>query len=353
MSMFSQVISVIPAVSGRGAAVEPAPELTVVIPTFNERGNVALLIERLRHVLADYNWEVIFVDDDSSDQTSAVVREIGEGDRRVRCIRRIGRRGLAGACIEGMLASQARYIAVMDADLQHDETLLATMLIRMRADDVNLMAASRYLVNGEVHAFGKMRARVSRWSNMLARLLLGVNLSDPMSGFFMIQRSTFEELAPQLSSHGFKILLDIAATARERIRIVELPYDFRARSHGESKLDGRVAIDFLMLLISKLTRNKISYRFLLFCLVGLTGVAVHMSILQATIQVGSLKFVDAQGVATVGAIVWNFALNNVITYRDRRLTGRKLWIGLMSFLLICAIGAVSNVGVASLIYNTN
>src|SRR6185312_17209403 len=168
MSMFSQVISVIPAVSGRGAAVEPAPELTVVIPTFNERGNVALLIERLRHVLADYNWEVIFVDDDSSDQTSAVVREIGEGDRRVRCIRRIGRRGLAGACIEGMLASQARYIAVMDADLQHDETLLAAMLNRLHQGDVDLVVATRYLNGKKTTGLSEWRGCISRWANTLA-----------------------------------------------------------------------------------------------------------------------------------------------------------------------------------------
>jgi glycosyltransferase involved in cell wall biosynthesis len=106
------------------AAVRPAPELSIIVPTFNERTNVPLLVERLERLLAAYDWEVVFVDDNSPDGTAAAARAIGEGDSRVRCIRRIGRRGLAGACLEGMLASQARYVAVMDADLQHDESLL-------------------------------------------------------------------------------------------------------------------------------------------------------------------------------------------------------------------------------------
>ena len=333
-----------------GAATRPAPELTVVVPTFNERTNIPILVERLGRALAEFDWEVVFVDDNSPDGTAAVVRAIGEMDSRVRCIRRIGRRGLAGACLEGILASQARYVAVMDADLQHDEELLAKMLDCLRAEQADVAAASRYLDGGSVTGLSKERARVSRWSNRAVRLLLGIELTDPMSGHFMIRRDAFERLAPELSSQGFKILLDILATARGGLRTVELPSTFRRREHGESKLDSRIALDFAALLTAKTTHDAISARFLLFCLVGLTGIGVHLSLLSILLMAGP-SFGLAQALATVGAISWNFVLNNLFTYRDQRLSGWRFLTGLIRFQVICAIGAISNVGIATWIYD--
>jgi dolichol-phosphate mannosyltransferase len=328
-----------------------APELSVVVPTLNEGANVVLLVERLRNALAGCRWEALFVDDNSPDGTAALVRTIGETDGRVRCIRRIGRRGLAGACLEGMLASQARFVAVMDADLQHDETLLVAMLTRLRAGDADLAVASRYSEGGSADSLSAHRARMSRWSTRLAQFFLGVDLSDPMSGFFMIRRAAFEALAPRLSSQGFKILLDIVATARGGLRIVELPFVFRERLHGESKLDTRIALDFAALVLAKLTGDAVSFRFLLFCLVGLTGVGIHMAVLQFVIATLGLWFNAAQTVATIGAIAWNFVLNNMFTYRDQRLAGWQFLTGLVRFQIICAVGAVSNVGIASVIYD--
>src|SRR5215831_12582644 len=256
-----------------------APELTVVVPTFNERANVPLLAARLQRTLAGIDWEVIFVDDNSADGTAATARALGEGDARVRCIRRIGRRGLAGACLEGMLASQAHHVAVMDADLQHDETLLVGMLERLRGGNIDLVVASRYVGAGSAGGLAGRRVSYSRWSTALARRLLRVNLTDPMSGFFMLRRTAFEELAPSLSTQGFKILLDIVATGRGTLRIAELPYVFRERQHGESKLDARIVLDFFALLMAKLTGDAVSFRFPMFCLVGLTGVSIHMAAL--------------------------------------------------------------------------
>ena len=207
----------------KGGVVRPAPELTIVVPTFNEEANIPILVARLSRVLAGHDWEVIFVDDNSPDGSAATARSIGEADSRVRCIRRIGRRGLAGACLEGMLASQARYLAVMDADLQHDEAVLADMLECLRAGRADVAVASRYLDGGSAAGLSKQRSRVSRWSNALVRFLLGIDLTDPMSGHFMIRRDAFEGVAPAISSQGFKILLDILATARGRLRTVELP----------------------------------------------------------------------------------------------------------------------------------
>jgi dolichol-phosphate mannosyltransferase len=333
-------------------AARPAPELSVIVPTYGERDNVPLLVERLKRTLAGRDWEVIFVDDNSADGTAAAARAIGLNDARVRCIRRIGRRGLAGACLEGMLASQARFVAVMDADLQHDESLLTGMLDRLRQDDVDLVVASRYVDGGSAESFSALRAKVSRWSTDVARRFLGVELSDPMSGFFMMRRERFEALSPQLSSQGFKILLDVVATARGKLRIAELPYVFRERVHGESKLDSRVALDFVALLVAKLTNDAVSFRFLLFCLVGLTGIAIHMSMLEVAYNMIGLSFGVAQTIATVGAITWNFVLNNMFTYRDQRLTGVRFVTGLIRFQVICAIGALSNVGVATWIYGT-
>lgn len=342
--------AVSPAPAQAAAAIaRPAPELSVVVPTFKERDNIPLLVRKLAHTLAGIDWEVIFVDDNSPDGTAAVARKIGETDARVRCVRRIGRRGLAGACIEGMLASQARYVAVMDADLQHDETLLTTMLEKMRGG-FDLAVASRFAEGASASGLSSAnREKASRVSNEMARRLLGVTLSDPMSGFFMIGRERFEELAPHLSSQGFKILLDIVATARGSLRIAELPFVFGERQHGESKLDTRVALDFAALILAKLTNDAVSFRFLLFCLVGLTGIAVHMTVLQFAVGFG-LGFGWAQTVATFVAIIWNFVLNNMFTYRDQRLTGLAFVTGLIRFQVICAVGAISNVGIASVIY---
>ena len=334
-------------------STRPAPELAIVVPSFQERDNVPQLIERLRTLLAGLQWEIIVVDDDSPDGTADLVRRIGEGDQRVRCIRRIGRRGLAGACLEGMLATQARYVAVMDADLQHDETLLVSMLDRLRQGDADLVVASRFMHTGAADGLNRWRAQLSHLANGIARTALGINLSDPMSGFFMMRRQAFEELAPSLSSDGFKILFDIVATARGRLRIAELPFVFRARTHGESKLDARIAVDYVALVVSKLTNDVVSFRFLLFCLVGLTGVGIHMAILQLVLGFGGVQFAMAQTIATVGAICWNFTLNNMVTYRDQRLSGLPFLSGLLRFQIVCGIGAISNVGIASLMYGHN
>jgi dolichol-phosphate mannosyltransferase len=332
------------------AAVQPAPELTIVVPTFNEKANIPLLVDRLAQLLTSCDWEVIFVDDNSPDGTAAAARAIGASDSRVRCIRRIGRRGLAGACLEGMLASQARYVAVMDADLQHDEGLLVPMLEALRAGRADVAVASRYLDGGSAAGLSKQRSRVSRGSNTLVRLLLGIDLTDPMSGHFMIRRDALEAIAPSLSTQGFKILLDILATARGSLRTIELPSTFRERQHGESKLDSKIALDFAALVTAKLTNDAVSARFLLFCMVGLTGIGIHLSILSALL-ITNLSFGAAQAFATIGAIAWNFVLNNLFTYRDQRLTGWHFVTGLIRFQVICAIGAISNVGIATWIYD--
>jgi dolichol-phosphate mannosyltransferase len=331
--------------------VHSAPELTIVVPTFNECENVPILIDRLRAALTNVNWEVIFVDDNSPDGTAEVVRNIGTQDQRVRCIKRIGRRGLSGACLEGFLSSQASFVAVIDGDLQHDETRLAVMLGKLQSSNFDLIVASRYLEGGSSSSFTTWRSRFSRWANLTAKYSLGVKLSDPMSGFFMLRRSVIEDVAPFLSTQGFKILLDIVATTQGKLRIHEIPYSFQGRKFGESKLDARVALDFFALTLGKLTSNVISLRFLMYCLVGLLGLGVHMLLLRFCIFAG-MRFEIAQTLTTFLIIALNFSMNNAFTYRDQRLNGRRFIVGLIRFEIICSVSVIANVGVASWIYHS-
>jgi dolichol-phosphate mannosyltransferase len=326
------------------------PELTIVVPAFNERDNIVPLLDRLDTVLAGVAWEVIYVDDDSPDGTAHAVREASRRDPRVRCIQRIGRRGLAGACIEGILASSAPYVAVMDADLQHDEAILPQMLAALRGDECDVVVGSRYVPGGGVGDWDSSRQRASSMATWLAHRVTKTNIADPMSGFFMLRRSVFEQVMRGLSTQGFKILLDILATAETPLRIKEVPFQFRQRVAGESKLDTLVAWEFAMLLTDKLVGHVVPVRFLLFALIGGLGVFVHMGTLAAGLKFFALPFVGAQTTAAVVAMTVNFFLNNLFTYADRRLKGWKALRGLVSFYVICSFGAAANIGVASYLF---
>ncbi|MEH2526141.1 MULTISPECIES: glycosyltransferase family 2 protein [unclassified Bradyrhizobium] len=332
-------------------AAQYIPRLSVIVPTFNERVNVTKLFEKLQTALTGIDWEVIFVDDNSPDGTSDVVRRLAGQDARVRCLRRIGRRGLSGACIEGILASSAPFVAVMDADLQHDETQLPKMLALLQDGQTELAVGSRYVEGGNADSFNKQRAGASALATEISKRLLRVSISDPMSGFFMIRRDRFEQLAPQLSTQGFKILLDIVATAQGNLRTVEIPYSFGSRLHGESKLDSMVALDFLGLVLAKLTNDAVSLRFLLFALVGSTGLVVHLATLFIALKLFNLPFAEAQGCGALVAMTTNFILNNFLTYRDQRLKGFAILRGLLAFYFVCSVGLLANVGVAFSIYD--
>jgi dolichol-phosphate mannosyltransferase len=339
--------------SGQGTPPQAVvtPELSVVVPTFNERDNVIALFRKLKAALAGRAWEVIYVDDNSPDGTWDVVRALAREDSRVRCIRRIGRRGLSGACIEGILASSAPCAAVIDADLQHDETQLPKMLALLQGGEADLVVGSRYIEGGSADSFDKQRAGASMLATQVAKRVLRVEIADPMSGFFMIRRDRFEQLAPQLSTQGFKILLDIVATARGSLRIKEIPYTFGSRVHGESKLDSMVALDFLGLVLAKLTGDVVSLRFLLFAMVGSLGLFVHLAALFVALEVFNVPFPEAQACGAILAMTSNFLLNNFLTYRDQRLKGFGILRGLLLFYLVCGVGLIANVGVAFSVYD--
>lgn len=328
----------------------PGPELSIVIPTFNERDNIVPTIERLRTALSGIAWEVIFVDDDSTDRTLDVVRDLSQRDRRIRGIRRVNRRGLAGACVEGILSSSASVVAVMDADLQHDETLLAAMFEIIRQDEGDLVVATRY---GDEQpsdeALTRIRQTGSRAAIRVAQRLLNVRTTDPMSGFFMVRRTVVETAAPKLSQQGFKILLDLIASSPSSLEIAEIPYIFRPRLHGESKMDASVVFEYLGLLLSKWSGDLLSPRMLLFSMVGSTGVFMHLAVLRAMLIHGA-AFPIAQLTAMLTAVASNYTLNNALTYRDRRRRGWRFLTGLVLFALLCSVGIVAGVGVSSLFY---
>jgi dolichol-phosphate mannosyltransferase len=334
------------------ASERPMPaELSVVVPTFNEAQNVPLLVARLAEALAGTRWEVIFVDDNSPDGTATAARRIASLDPRVRCIRRIDRRGLAGACIEGLLASSAAVVAVMDGDLQHDETLLCRMLENIRGG-ADLVIGTRFAPeSGAPGGLSRLRQFASRLAIGTAKRLLGVRLSDPMSGFFMMRRELFDAVAPRLSTQGFKVLLDIVASSQQPLRIVELPFEFRSRQHGASKLDSLVIFEYVGLLLAKLSGDWLSIRFVLFALVGGTGLFVHLWALQQALALG-VEFVWAQTLAAFAAMSSNFVLNNQLTYRDRRLRGLAALRGLLTFYVVCSVGTIANVGVAHWVYGS-
>jgi dolichol-phosphate mannosyltransferase len=338
----------------------PAPridgiaDLTIVVPCYNERPNVAPLVAALGAALTGIAWEVVFVDDDSPDGTAAEARRLGRLDGRVRCIRRVGRRGLSSAVVEGALASSALFVAVIDGDLQHDETRLPVMLEALRGGQYDLAVASRHVAGGDAAGLAsRWRHLLSDAGTTLAHRFLPVKLSDPMSGFFMLPRALFEQLAPALTAQGFKILLDLVLSAEAPLRVIEVPAEFRKRLAGESKLDVLVLTQFAGLLVDKALGGLLPLRFVSFAAVGLLGVVVNLLVLIAGRDELGLSFGMAQLAGTLVAMVFNFQLNNQITYRDQRLRGPRLWRGLLLFLVVCGIGAAANVGIARVLYQAH
>lgn len=326
-----------------------APELTVVVPVYNERANIPRLVSRLSMALAGIAYEVVFVDDFSPDGTAQAVRTAAIDDPRCRLINRCGQRGLAGAAVEGMLSAQAPLVAVIDADLQHDETLLPRMKAALEAGPADLAVATRYAAGGSGESLGSLRHALSALGVQMVRRLFGIRLSDPLSGFFMVRRELVEQVARRLSPDGFKILADLVISAPRTARIVELPYRFAVREHGESKLNGKVALEFAALLLSKLSGGMLPVRFILFCVVGGLGIVVHLATAWTLLRMGQ-PFVAAQLCATLVAMTSNFFLNNAITHRDRRLRGAALLRGLLFFYVICGFGVIANVGLASVLF---
>ncbi len=325
-------------------------DLAVIIPTFNEVENAPKIAEALRKTLGDLKYEIIFVDDNSPDGTSDVVRSMAAEYQHIRCIQRVGRRGLSSAVIEGFLATTAPVAAVIDGDLQHDETLLPRMLETLISEKVDMVVGSRYVEGGGFGDWSARRRKMSEFATTMSKRLTGVVLSDPMSGFFMLRTDSFRARVGDLTGVGYKILLDILSARGDQLTIREIPYEFRTRQAGESKLDNRVILEFIELLIARTIGRWIPTKFIMFSMVGAFGVLVHMSVLAALFAGGVATFIVAQGIATLVAMTVNFFVNNSFTYFDRQLRGRQLLPGWLSFCAASSVGALVNVGLADFLF---
>jgi len=323
------------------------PQISVVVPTLSEAENIRELHARIVRSLAGEDWELIVVDDDSPDGTADVVRSLAQEDARVRLIHRIGRRGLTSAVIEGALSSTAPIIAVMDADLQHDAAILPDLIREVRSKGLDLAIGSRYIDGGSTGVWRRRRLLMSRLGTVLARGLVPAGLRDPMSGYFVVRGELLRESSRKLSGLGYKVLLDLFASAGRPLRYAEVPYVFGRRSHGESKLDSLVVWEYLMLLADKRFGRVLPPRLILFAVVGGSGVVVHYALLTILYLGNGVRFAIAQAAAATAAMTSNFFLNNFFTYRDRRLHGLGLLRGLASFYAVCSLGALANIGVAA------
>ncbi len=332
----------------------PAPDpvsarLCIVVPTYNERSNVDALVRSVEAALVGVAWEMIIVDDDSPDGTADHVRSLHEDNPRVRVIRRLGRRGLASACIEGMLASSSPFVAVMDGDLQHDPKVLRQMLLVLEAGEVDLVAASRYIAGGTIGDWSQERAATSRFATRLAQAVSPVPLSDPMSGFFAIRRKIIDQLAPDLSAVGFKILLDIAMTAGPDLRVEEVPLRFACRQEGSSKLSVGVAWDYAMMLADKRIGRLVPVELVAFAAVAIPTMVLHLAISLVLVGSYGIDVAATQLLATGIALIALYAAQNVLACRPGPRRGWRWLSGLMAFGGTTAIGVAASVVVASVL----
>jgi dolichol-phosphate mannosyltransferase len=334
-------------------AARPALELAVVIPTYNELENIPLVLAAVEQALRGIEWEVVFVDDNSPDKTAESIRTLALTNRRVRVLERVGRKGLSSACIEGILATPAPYIAVMDADMQHDESILPKMLERMRSERLDVVVGSRKIDGGSMGEFARERVWLSNFGTRISKLVCRCEVTDAMSGFFLVDRVYFQKVVPRLTGAGFKILVDLLSSSPSSPHIGEVPYHFRNRQRGESKLDLNVELEYLYLLVDKVIGKWVPTRFVIYVLVGTLGLLVHLGALALLYYRGHVNFTLSQVAATFVAMTFNFLLNNVVTFRDRRLRGWRVVTGLLTFYLACSLGAVMNVSLAKFLLDSH
>ena len=335
--------------------MESSQSVSIIIPSLNERENIPIVVERLEALLTGRKWEVVFVDDDSRDGSLEVLMSLARTKPHVRLIRRIGRRGLSSACLEGMASSVADIFAVMDCDLQHDEAILSKMLAAFEEDpSLELAVGTRYAgEGGGVGEWSKVRIFISRLATSLGSLARKTELSDPMSGFFAIRREVFEETVRQMTGKGFKILLDMVLSVGRPLKTREFSYEFRTRQHGESKLDIVVGFEYLYLLADKIFGRFVPVSFVVYVLAGLSGLFLHLAALGILFRYVGIAFVTAQLTATLVAMVSNFLVNNSVTFRQQRLKGAMLLPGLLAYIAICGLGAIVNVQASEYLFENH
>ncbi len=333
--------------------------LSVVLPTYNEAENIPVLIPKLRDVLRDIPHEIIIVDDNSPDETWRIGLEVSKDMDDVHVIRRVDKRGLSSAVIDGFLSAKGDVLAVMDADGQHDMNLLPELYKAVR-ENKGFAVGSRYIEGGSVGEWDERRQLISRVATKMALALCKVKVKDPMSGFFALDRAVFEGALEKLNPKGFKILLDLLVHAPKGTQAVELPFTFSTRIHGESKLSWKVQLDFLEYLYDVTIGRFIPLTFVKFCIVGTLGVGVHMTAYLGyakligggeELNVAGFRFSLAVIGATETAILFNFLLNNAWTFANQKLKGLGAAKGFVKYNAACVIGAIAIWAVSTFLFS--
>jgi dolichol-phosphate mannosyltransferase len=317
--------------------------LSVIIPTYNERDNIIPLVERIHQALSGHEYRLLFVDDDSHDGTAELARSLSS-KYPVSVIVRQDKKGLASAVVDGLKHTGGETVAVMDADLQHPPEVMPAMLEAMN-NGADIAIGSRYITGGGCQGWGLIRRIISRTAIFLAHLLLPStrNVKDPMSGFFMFRRQSVADA--DLKPFGYKILLEILVLGN-LYHAVEVPYIFRTRSHGESKLSSRQQIEYLRHIYSLMRRTGETWRIIKFCLVGISGIFVNEGLLWILAQLAGLPLVIASPISIECSIISNFTLNNFFTFHDRRSLALKSTLyRLLKFNLVSLGGLAINLGV--------
>jgi len=317
------------------------PTLSIIIPTFNERDNISKLLHKLESALIGHQYEAIVVDDDSPDQTWKIAQELSVGKPYLKVLHRKTKKGLSSAVIDGFKEASGRYLAVIDADMQHDERILPQMVKQMGENEI--VIGSRKAENGGIKDWSYFRRFTSWVAGKLAHWTLKCPVKDPMSGFFMIRREVFERCSKVLNPKGFKILLEILHKSKPE-NVHEVGYTFKPREYGESKLDGDAILNYLVSLYELKFSRVLPLDFVKYCLVGGTGVFVNLLTLTVLHNVlgvpGSVALITGIGLA----MVTNFFLNNFWTFKGRGKEG--LASKLMKFSFTCSVGALINYSVA-------
>ena len=217
---------------------------SLIIPTYNEHKNIIPLIFKIRDALNSQPYEIIIIDDNSPDGTWQLVEEMTVQDSRVRLIKRFGERGLSSSVLKGFEQARGHMLAVMDADFSHDVEVLPRMLQLMHTDSLDCIIASRYIKGAEIQNWPLSRKLYSFLATRFASAIVGVRVSDPLSGFFCISKVFYDQCRSQLKPRGYKILLELLAKGQPK-KLLELPYVFQNRRAGKSKLSLGVIFDFL------------------------------------------------------------------------------------------------------------
>ena len=336
--------------AGANGSHEKLTRVSIVLPTYNESGNIERLIEQLIGLTSFFDLEILVVDDDSADGTAELVRLIAHQCPQVRLIRRVGRAGLSSAIKEGLLDATGDMALVMDSDGQHDPSAVLKALELLQATMIDLVVGSRFHPQAQLSGLSSRRERGSTWANASARFSLSkayASLTDPMSGFFALRLDRTLSLIRSVDVNGFKFLYEMLALSKGRLQVAEIPLTFKPRAHGASKLDLAVFWDFLISLLHSLSFRLLPRRAISFGLVGLSGVFVQLLVTQVLMIGNHFAFEKVLPIAVVTAASSNYLINNALTFRFQRLEGFALLRGLLKFLLVASLPVLANVGVAS------